>query len=244
MFPNLALVHRALHPSVVAADPRSFGLAEDLSPDSMETEAERAGVRALLSFLGAALGLEPAPEQARAHLTSVWALALEPGAVAPSVCDVSAAVLAYRGEPWRRAEQALRAEQHESLATDGVARAEEQRLSRQEQLRRQPSSGDAVGGEPTSPAGGSLDVPPDLPPSPPTRLPAAGDASGNRFGASGTVELVEDHSSFEEDGELWVWRRYRDGATGRLFYVNSKTGEKQWRKPSRTVRSIRAQPNA
>ena len=40
------------------------------------------------------------------------------------------------------------------------------------------------------------------------------------------------------------WRRHRDGSTGRLFYVNSKTGEKQWRKPPRAVRGIRMEATA
>eukprot|EP01043_Picozoa_sp_COSAG02_P058460 COSAG02_NODE_7281_length_3086_cov_2.001004_2_plen_112_part_00 len=66
-------------------------------------------------------------------------------------------------------------------------------------------------------------------------------ASGHSFGESGTIDIIEDYSSFKEHGDLWEWRRYRDGRTGRLFYVNSKTGDKQWSKPSRTKRTIRVE---
>ena len=59
--------------------------------------------------------------------------------------------------------------------------------------------------------------------------------SRTRFGERGaTVQTIEDYSAFEE-GELWQWRRHRDGVTGRLFYLNATTGEKRWRRPPRTI---------
>jgi hypothetical protein len=230
VFPNLALVHRALHPLTSSTTPAWV--------DTMETEA-RVATRGLLTFLGRMLGLEPAPERDCEHYTTVWALEVKPGAIPPSVCDVSAAVLAYQNEAWWGAEQAWQSKQRQLFLANepGKTSWQEQWLQHTEKPT-QLSSGDLPDSNTSTVEPGRTDAL-ELSPAPLLGTPSTSDTSGHRFGESGTIDLVEDYSSFEEDGELWAWRRHRDWRTGRLFYVNGKTGEKQWHKPPRTVRSIR-----
>ena len=231
VFPNLMLLHRALHPVASNIAPPSI--------DIMETEADILGARGLLAFLGAALGLEPVLEgDCERYHTTLWALAVQPDAIPPSVCDVSAAVLTYRAEAWWPAEQAWQTRQNQLRAVNEAAKEVERlRLARTEKMAKVTPGDvfDAGNAAAQLPCSGS----PKTLASPPSPSFSVDDRGGHRFGESGTINVVEDYSSFEEDGELWVWKRHRDGRTGRLFYVNSKTGDKQWHKPSRTVRSIR-----
>ena len=256
VLPNLAEVWRALHPPLaqgrlkgVADDPAmllghlavTLGLEPEVaSAEDDPAQRERDGAQAAeVASALVALGLQPwggeaAIRGARSSSTGgVFSLVTLAGQAAPSVCDVSAALLEYRRDGgWWEVERQRREMSAREPPVSPALRAAAQPWE-------PGSSGDPHRQEL---AAAPVDIPRAASACVVAGLgspagPASPEVPSHRFGegpVGANITCVDDYSAFEED-RLFEWRRHRDLESGRVFHVNSKTGEKRWRKPTRVL---------